>query len=106
MAYFGDMVEAPQALEWGLVNEVVPADELADTAQAWARRLADRPDHCPQPEQAAARRQRRVELRRGPGGRGPVAAHHVHDGGHGRGHRRLPRAARAPFHREVTEESR
>ena len=43
MAYFGDMVEAPQALDWGLVNEVVPAEELAETALAWARRLADGP---------------------------------------------------------------
>ncbi|MET1041325.1 MAG: enoyl-CoA hydratase-related protein [Acidimicrobiales bacterium] len=43
MAYFGDMVEAPQALDWGLVNEVVPAEELVETARAWARRLADGP---------------------------------------------------------------
>ena len=104
MAYFGDMVEAPQALDWGLVNEVVPAEELAETALAWARRLADGSDHGPQPQQAAARRQRGVELRGGVGGRGPVPTHHLHDGGHGRGHQRLPRAARAPLHREVTEE--
>lgn len=43
MAMFGDVVEAPQALEWGLVNEVVPADELAATGLAWSQRLASGP---------------------------------------------------------------
>jgi len=43
MAMFGDMVGAAQALDWGLVNEVVAPDELADTARAWAQRLADGP---------------------------------------------------------------
>jgi 2-(1,2-epoxy-1,2-dihydrophenyl)acetyl-CoA isomerase len=43
IAFFGDAVDAQQALDWGLVNEVVPADELADTARAWGRRLATGP---------------------------------------------------------------
>jgi 2-(1,2-epoxy-1,2-dihydrophenyl)acetyl-CoA isomerase len=43
MAFFGDMVDAQQALAWGLVNEVVAADQLAKTAQAWAHRLAAGP---------------------------------------------------------------
>jgi 2-(1,2-epoxy-1,2-dihydrophenyl)acetyl-CoA isomerase len=43
MAYFGDMVSAADALEWGLVNEVVPADELSEVAGEWARRLAGGP---------------------------------------------------------------
>jgi 2-(1,2-epoxy-1,2-dihydrophenyl)acetyl-CoA isomerase len=43
MAFFGDMVEAPQALEWGLANEVAPADALAAVADDWARRLAAGP---------------------------------------------------------------
>jgi 2-(1,2-epoxy-1,2-dihydrophenyl)acetyl-CoA isomerase len=43
MAFLGEMVDARQALEWGLVNEVVPAEELAKTAQDWARRLATGP---------------------------------------------------------------
>lgn len=43
MAFFGDVVDAQQALAWGLVNEVVAADQLAKTAQDWAHRLATGP---------------------------------------------------------------
>lgn len=43
MALFGDMVDATTALEWGLVNEVVPAEELMDLAGSWANRLATGP---------------------------------------------------------------
>ena len=43
IAFFGDVVEAQQALDWGLVNDVVPADELGDTARAWGHRLASGP---------------------------------------------------------------
>jgi 2-(1,2-epoxy-1,2-dihydrophenyl)acetyl-CoA isomerase len=43
MAFFGDMVPAADALAWGLVNEVVPADDLMDVAGTWARRLAGGP---------------------------------------------------------------
>ncbi|UGQ12539.1 enoyl-CoA hydratase-related protein [Yinghuangia sp. ASG 101] len=43
MAFFGDMVDAEQALAWGLVNEVVPADELRKEGEQWGRRLAAAP---------------------------------------------------------------
>ncbi|MEX5711451.1 enoyl-CoA hydratase-related protein [Parafrankia sp. FMc6] len=43
MALFGDWVGARDALAWGLVNEVVPADELPKVATAWGRRLAAGP---------------------------------------------------------------
>jgi 2-(1,2-epoxy-1,2-dihydrophenyl)acetyl-CoA isomerase len=43
IAFFGDMVDAATALDWGLVNEVVPADDLATTAQEWGHRLASGP---------------------------------------------------------------
>ncbi|CAO5177413.1 2-(1,2-epoxy-1,2-dihydrophenyl)acetyl-CoA isomerase [Frankia sp. AiPs1] len=43
MAFLGDFVPAEQALDWGLVNEVVPADELPETAAALGRRLAGGP---------------------------------------------------------------
>ena len=36
----GDPIGAYQALEVGLVNQVVPDHELFDTALAWARKLA------------------------------------------------------------------
>ena len=43
MAFFGDMVSAADALMWGLINEVVPADELSKTGREWGRRLAAAP---------------------------------------------------------------
>lgn len=43
MAFFGDMVDAEQALAWGLVNEVVPPDELQKEGEQWGRRLASSP---------------------------------------------------------------
>ena len=43
MAFFGERIRARQALEWGLVNEVHPDDELLPAAEALARRLAAGP---------------------------------------------------------------
>jgi len=42
-AYLNRPIEAQQALDWGLVNAVVPTDELQDTAWEWARKLAAGP---------------------------------------------------------------
>ena len=44
--FFGEGIPADRALAWGLAHRVVPADELADVAQAWARRLADGPQEA------------------------------------------------------------
>ena len=43
LAYFGDMLDARQALDWGLVNEVVAPDALLEVAEGWGRRLAAGP---------------------------------------------------------------
>ncbi|WP_395362373.1 enoyl-CoA hydratase/isomerase family protein [Streptomyces sp. YH02] len=43
LMFFGDAVSAAEARELGLVNRVVPADELAKTAREWAERLAQGP---------------------------------------------------------------
>jgi 2-(1,2-epoxy-1,2-dihydrophenyl)acetyl-CoA isomerase len=43
MAMLGERVPARQALEWGLVNRVVPDGQLADEARALADRLAAGP---------------------------------------------------------------
>jgi 2-(1,2-epoxy-1,2-dihydrophenyl)acetyl-CoA isomerase len=43
IALFGSRVEARQALEWGLVNRVVPDAELEAFAGSWAAELAARP---------------------------------------------------------------
>ncbi|MGF1647024.1 MAG: enoyl-CoA hydratase-related protein [Kineosporiaceae bacterium] len=39
----GDPIDAPRALEWGLVNAVVPADGLTGAARAFADRVAAQP---------------------------------------------------------------
>jgi 2-(1,2-epoxy-1,2-dihydrophenyl)acetyl-CoA isomerase len=43
LAMLGERVSAPQALEWGLVNRVVPDDALATESEALAHRLAAGP---------------------------------------------------------------
>ena len=45
MALTGDRVRADQALEWGLVNQVVEPEELLDAAHALAARVAKNPPH-------------------------------------------------------------
>lgn len=45
MAFTGDAIDAAQALDWGLVSEVVPADQLMAHAQALAARIAANPGH-------------------------------------------------------------
>ena len=39
MVMSGDMVGAAKALDWGLVNDVVPPEELMDAAKAMAKRF-------------------------------------------------------------------
>jgi 2-(1,2-epoxy-1,2-dihydrophenyl)acetyl-CoA isomerase len=43
MMLLGDKIPAATALEWGLINRVVPAESLADTALALAGELAAGP---------------------------------------------------------------
>ena len=43
VAFFGDMLSAREAAEYGLVNRVVPAAELDGFVEGWARRLAEGP---------------------------------------------------------------
>ncbi|MEE9277245.1 MAG: enoyl-CoA hydratase/isomerase family protein [Dehalococcoidia bacterium] len=38
----GDQIDAPRALAWGLINRIVPRDELDDAVSTLARRLAGR----------------------------------------------------------------
>ncbi|MEU5579615.1 enoyl-CoA hydratase-related protein [Streptomyces huasconensis] len=43
LMFFGDSVSSAEAERLGLVNRVVPADDLEKTAREWARRLATGP---------------------------------------------------------------
>lgn len=45
MALTGDMIDAQQALEYGLVTEVVPREQLDEAALAIAQRIAANPAH-------------------------------------------------------------
>lgn len=41
--YLGERIDAARALEWGIVNRVVPADSLADEVTALANKIATMP---------------------------------------------------------------
>lgn len=43
MLFFGGIIDAHKALEMGLINKVVPPDELMTTALEWAQKLAQKP---------------------------------------------------------------
>ncbi len=43
LAFFADVISAEQAAEFGIVNKVVPHDELDDAVTEWADRLAAGP---------------------------------------------------------------
>lgn len=43
LLYFGDMFDAVRALELGIVNKVVPAEEVLPVAKEWAKKLAQKP---------------------------------------------------------------
>ncbi len=43
LLYFGNVIDARRAYEVGLVNKVVPAEELMAEAMRWAGELAERP---------------------------------------------------------------
>lgn len=40
LIYLGDMIDAPAALELGMINRVVPADTLAEATMKFAQRMA------------------------------------------------------------------
>ena len=43
MAVTGEAVSAEKALAWGMVNQIVPAEQMAEVVSAWARSLAGGP---------------------------------------------------------------
>ncbi|MDP9917414.1 enoyl-CoA hydratase/carnithine racemase [Variovorax boronicumulans] len=46
MAFTGDPIDAAQALQWGLVSDVVESDALMPTALRLAQRIASNPSHA------------------------------------------------------------
>jgi enoyl-CoA hydratase/carnithine racemase len=45
LAFTGDVIDAQQALAWNLVSQVVPHEQLMDTARAMAARITAHPSH-------------------------------------------------------------
>jgi 2-(1,2-epoxy-1,2-dihydrophenyl)acetyl-CoA isomerase len=43
MAFFGEFVNAQDALAWGMINEIFPADDLDRVGMEWAKKLAAGP---------------------------------------------------------------
>lgn len=43
MLLVGEAIDARKALEWGLVNQVVPADQLVAATEVLARKIAEKP---------------------------------------------------------------
>lgn len=43
MAVTGEKIGAEKALEWGLINQIVPAEQLPEVVAAWSRSLAKGP---------------------------------------------------------------
>ena len=46
LLFTGDVIDAKQALEWGLVSRVVAPDQLMNEAQALAARIVKQPPHA------------------------------------------------------------
>jgi 2-(1,2-epoxy-1,2-dihydrophenyl)acetyl-CoA isomerase len=44
--FFNEVIGAEQALAWGLLNAVVPVEELEKTAWDWASKLANGPTYA------------------------------------------------------------
>jgi enoyl-CoA hydratase/carnithine racemase len=46
LAFTGDIIDAQQALAWSLVSQVVPHEQLMDSARALAARITAHPSHA------------------------------------------------------------
>ena len=103
MNLVGDAILAEEALEFGLVNRVVPDHELFETALMWGRKLAGQaPIAMEQIKLVSHSRRPR------PGHRGREAGlrHRLRQRGRQGGHRRLPRQAHAEVERQVADDRR
>jgi len=65
MLLIGDRFDAATAARWGLVNQVVPQDQLMDAAMAYARRLAANAPLAVQAAKELAVRSRDLDLAAG-----------------------------------------
>ena len=99
MAFFGETVDAATALEWGLINEVVAPEELDATAAEWGHKLAAGPTTAISLMKTLIDGSATATFEEARRGRGPGAAHRVHDQGHAGRHPVVPGASGAEVHR-------
>jgi enoyl-CoA hydratase/carnithine racemase len=63
MLFTGDFIEAPVALDWGLVNAIAPAERLMETARELANKLIAKPREALALGKALFYRQLEMDLR-------------------------------------------
>ena len=63
MLFTGDFIEAPMALDWGLVNAIAPAERLMETARELANKLIAKPREALALGKALFYRQLEMDLR-------------------------------------------
>ena len=103
MNLVGDAILSEEALEFGLVNRVVPDHELFETALMWGRKLAGQAPVAVEQIKLVSAQGR---PRRGDRGREAGLRHRLRQRGREGGHRRLPRQADAEVEREVDDDDR
>ena len=95
LSLLASMVDAPEAERIGLVNRVVPADELDAAVADWVDQLAALPPIAVEPVEGAPRPGGERDPRRGAGRRGLGPDDQLRLRGHRRGHRGLHQEAPA-----------
>ncbi len=101
IALFGGMWSGEEAAAIGLVNRVLPLDELERLRRRLGRHAGRRPAPGPVHDQDDAQRLVHGLHGAGGGGRGPLPGPELLDQGHGGGHGRIRREARARLHRAL-----
>ena len=98
----GDVLDAERSHELGLVNRVVPHDDLMEEVRAVAARIAS---NAPYSVQATKRMMRlgMDETFEPPSTTPTCSSGRVHQRGLPRGHDRLPRAPRPPVQRSMSQ---
>ena len=97
----GDFIDAQTAYDWGLVERVVPRDELRETALGIARTIAVALARRGRDPPRARADDARPPARGGPAARGRRLPPLPRVRGRRRGRRRVPREARAELHRSL-----
>ena len=102
----GDPIDAQTAYDWGLVEKVVPREELLEAAVGVAKTIAARSPHSVAVLRELARTTRDLSLEEGLRREADGFRRCLASGGRRRGRRRVPGEARAAIHRPLTHRAR